>query len=375
MSLYTTPNESIETLSLLELLDPVSTTKLKKKLKNNYKNVTTIIYNDEIKEKLISKLNNLDSRLLKALNTSTTEKVFYSVSLYGIFLFGFFIGYRPFYIHIIYSLICLVLLPIRIYTYFKMQYQYFLADLCYYVNFLLMLFIWVFPFSSKLYITCFAFSFGTLSFAVITWRNSLVLHSIEKITSSFIHLSPPIVMFTITHQLTHEEKITRFPGAAKITQWNFFNGILITSLYYLIWQSLYHYFITIKKSNSIKNGKVTSFQWLRKSFKDKLIGKVVNSLPDPFPVIAFTFIQYFYQLLTMSICPIWFKYKLLAVLFLTFIFLVASYNGATYYVDFYGRRLEKEVCRLRKEMDELTQSAATASGSANPQKPELKGES
>jgi hypothetical protein len=210
-------------------------------------------------------------------------------------------------------------------------------------------------------VACFAFTFGTLSWAVVTWRNSLVLHSIDKFTSSYIHIAPTVVMFVITHKLDFSYKLERFPGAAKLTSWHFLNGILSTSLYYLIWQSLYHYFITIRKAEKIKQGRATSFEWLRKSFANAWLGKFVNSLPDPFPVVAFTFIQYGYQLLTMSICPIWFYYRNLATFFISFIFLIATFNGATYYVDYYGRRLEKEVARLQKEIAELQFNSASNS--------------
>ncbi|CAM9013607.1 unnamed protein product [Wickerhamomyces anomalus] len=368
------PNDKI---SLLELLDPLSTTtntiqkkynKVKEKsflklqdLKNNTskrgeKYIKEIRDIDRLKKKLLEKVDGLDKRLDKVFYASATEKIFYSVALYSIFIAGFIIGCRPDFFHIYYSVIFMILMPIRFYLYFKKGYHYFLADLCYYVNILLMLFLWVFPGSKHLYTSCFAFTFGTLSWAVITWRNSLVLHSIDKTTSSFIHVSPPVVMLVITHHLPYEYKLQRFPGAAELTHWNFISGILWTSLYYLVWQSLYHYFITVKRAAKIKAGRITSFEWLRKSFGKSFLGKFVNSLPDPFPVIAFTLIQYAYQLLTMSICPLWFAYKYLATAFITFIFITASYNGATYYVDYYGKRLEKEVARLQKEITELQES-------------------
>ncbi|CCH45099.1 putative membrane protein [Wickerhamomyces ciferrii] len=366
-----------EKISLLELLDPLSTTtnsiskrynKVKQKsfnklqdLKNNTskkseKYIKELRDLDRFKKNLLDKVGNLDQRLYNVFYASATEKIFYSLAIYAIFAAGFIVGFAPEYFHIYYTVLSAILLPIRFYVYYKKAYHYFLADLCYYVNILLLLYIWVFPWSKHLYISCFAFTFGTLSWAIITWRNSLVLHSIDKTTSSFIHITPPVVMLVITHHLPQDYKLIRFPGAAELTQWNFISGILWTSLYYLIWQSLYHYFITVKRAQKIKAGRITSFEWLRKSFGKNILGKFVNSLPDPFPVVAFTLIQYFYQLLTMSICPIWFAYRHLASSFITFIFLWASYNGATYYVDYYGKRLEKEVARLQKEIEELQTS-------------------
>ncbi|KAH3674831.1 hypothetical protein WICMUC_003034 [Wickerhamomyces mucosus] len=371
-------NNSIETfptekISLLDILDPLSTTspitkkyhqvkersinrlnkirdgtsKRREQYLNEFKDI------DGLKRKLAERVEKLDKRLNNLFYASATEKCFYSLAVYNLFISGYMIGTYPQYFHIFYTALTGILLPIRIYTFWKKSFHYFLADLCYYVNGLVLVFIWIVPNSKHLYMVCFAFTFGTLSWAVVTWRNSLVLHSIDKTTSSFIHVMPPVVMYVITHQLPHDFKSRRFPAAVELITWNFFSGIIWTSFYYLIWQAAYHYFITIRKAQKIKEGRVTSFEWLRKSFSNKWIGKFVNGLPGPFPVIAFTLIQYGYQLLTMSICPLFFAYKQLASLFITFIFLVATYNGATYYVDYYGRRLEKEVARLQKEISEL----------------------
>ena len=72
-------------------------------------------------------------------------------------------------------------------------------------------------------------------------------------------------------------------------------------------------------------------------------------------ITAFTLIQFGYQILTMSFCPIWFRYKHACGAFMLFIFTCASYNGATYYIDVFGKRLEKEVEKLKMEVIELQQ--------------------
>jgi len=38
---------------------------------------------------------------------------------------------------------------------------------------------------------------GSLASAVITWRNSLVFHDQDKVTSLFIHIYPPLVFVVI----------------------------------------------------------------------------------------------------------------------------------------------------------------------------------
>ncbi|KAG7663580.1 uncharacterized protein J8A68_002829 [[Candida] subhashii] len=310
----------------------------------------------ELQDLFNEKLSKFDKRLHQNLQSSSTEKLFYAISLFIIASAGFIIGKYPKYFPHFHTLIFVVLMPIRFYSYFKISFQYYLADLCYYVNLLLMLFIWVFPQSPRLFVSVFSLSLGTLSFAVITWRNSLVLHSIDKTTSSFIHIMPPVTMFVMVHELPADYVLERYPGIAAIDNWNLLSSIIYTSIYYTIWQVSYHYFISIRKHEQIKRGKVTSFQYLRNKNKSTTLGKFVNSLPYFWmQTLAFTLIQFMYQLLTMAFCPIWFKYKHACGCFVTFIFIWASYNGATYYVDIFGKRLEKEVDKLKNEIISLQQ--------------------
>ncbi len=300
-----------------------------------------------------TQIDRLDKRLSSANAVSITEKISFACSLFNIFLCGYVIGHWPNWFHILYTVELIILMPIRIYTYKKKLYHFFLADLCYFVNVLCLLFIWVFPMSQKLFISCYALTFGTLSWAVITWRNSLVLHSLDKLTSTYIHILPPVTFHVITHELSPDYKAARFLGANKVIHWRFMYGMIWTSICYFIWQFSYHYFITIKSKDKIKAGTITSFEWLRKAYAKKPIGRYVNSLPEPYPVIAFSFIQFGYQLSTMLLCPIWYSNIYLSTLFLTMIFSVAAYNGATYYIDVFGKRLEKEVLRLQDEISGL----------------------
>lgn len=332
----------------------LKTQKTFKKFKDDRRIIDTNADILKLQDTLNARLAKFDQRVHRNLQSSATEKLFYALAVFLIAAAGFVIGKYPQWFHVFYTGLFCVLMPIRFYTYFKMSFLYYLADLCYYVNLLLVAFIWWFPNSMTLFISVFSLAMGTLSFAVITWRNSLVLHLIEKTTSSFIHIMPPIALFVIVHEVPFEYRALRFPGAAAIDHWNFINGILWTSFYYTVWQVSYHYFITIRRREKIAKGKVTSFTYLKNKNSSTILGRFVNSLPYTWmQVTAFTLIQYFYQILTMAPVPIWFKYKHACGTFMAFIFVMASYNGATYYIDVFGKRFEKEVKKLKKEVEDL----------------------
>ncbi|CAN3376472.1 hypothetical protein DIURU_000135 [Diutina rugosa] len=321
-----------------------------------------------LQKELNAKVHEFDERIHSQLVSSNTEKAFYAFALCCIFVAGLIIGKYPEHFHVFHTCLFVLLMPIRFYTYFKMGYEYYLADLCYYVNLLVMAFLWLFPWSQNLFISVFSLSLGTLSFAVITWRNSLVLHSIEKTTSSFIHIMPPVTMFVIVHEIDPLYQQLRFSGVSNIASWDFAKGIWYTALTYSVWQVLYHYFITIRKARKIESGKVTSFTHLRKSKANSPLGRFVNSLPYNWMQIgAFTLIQFGYQMLTMLPCPIWFKYKHACGVFVFSVFAWACYNGATYYIDIFGKRFEKEVAKLKKEVAELEREKIQWSPQTQPQ--------
>jgi len=80
-------------------------------------------------------------------------------------------------------------MPIRWYKYHKIGFHYFLADLCYFVNLLLILSIWFFPQSKRLLISTYCLAFGNNAVAIVMWRNSMVFHSLDKVTS-YVLLNP-----------------------------------------------------------------------------------------------------------------------------------------------------------------------------------------
>jgi len=61
-------------------------------------------------------------------------------------------------------------------------------------------------------------------------------------------------------------------------------------------------------------------------------------------------IQYVYALLTMLPCPIWFWYGWASTAFLVFVFIWSVHNGATYYIDIFGTRFQRELEALKRDV-------------------------
>jgi hypothetical protein len=61
-------------------------------------------------------------------------------------------------------------------------------------------------------------------------------------------------------------------------------------------------------------------------------------------------IQYTYALATMLPCPLWFWSRWASGLFLAGVFTWSVWNGATYYIDVFGVRFQRELEALKKDV-------------------------
>src|SRR3546814_6787399 len=91
---------------------------------------------------------------------------------------------------------------------------------------LCMLSIYVFPWSQTFTKVLFIFANGPLSWAVPVWRNSLVFHDMDKLTTVYIHVLPNMLTYC-----------TRWPqnDQAPLALDDFLLAIMV----YMLWQLMY----------------------------------------------------------------------------------------------------------------------------------------
>ena len=157
---------------------------------------------DQYRRRIRNSVDRLNRRWNDSKNVTVKEKISFVTAIMNILISGYLIGGRPEYFHYWYTAQLMSVsssihvkigrsltfdnryfMPIRWYNYHKIGFHYFLADLCYYVNFLLILSIWFFPQSKRLFISVYCLAFGNNAVAIVMWRNSLVLHSFDKVNS------------------------------------------------------------------------------------------------------------------------------------------------------------------------------------------------
>lgn len=169
---------------------------------------------------------------------------------------------------------------------------------------------------------------------------------------------PPVTLHCLVHLTSPEIQQARFPAVYAIKHsspdskihYSLLGMMTWSSLPYAIWQLSYHVFITVRRREKIAAGRPTSFTWLRKSYGKTWIGRLILGLPDALHEPAFMLTQYFYALGSMLPCPIWFWYRYPSAAFLLSLFSWSIYNGATYYIDVFGTRFQKELEQLKKDV-------------------------
>lgn len=306
-----------------------------------------------------------------------------------------------------YSLWVLPLLVWRYYAYRRRKFQFFLADFCYFANALCMAHLFVAPESPFLFEAAFMLANGPLVWAVMAWRNSLVFHSLDKITSLFIHIMPPLLMFcqrwyypaalagrpleipAYLNCVARGDAPTRAQAKSLVAHYttcdaSFLRALAVPLAAYGIWQAVYFWFTEVhsKRRLDADPGLQTSLRWLTRSRSGalyritvsvcRLLGVLGRSeVFDPVTLktkAVFMVTQLVYTVLTLAPTPLLYDYKWLHAAFLLCIGLNAVWNGSAYYIEVfsvkYMQGIEKAIAEYSTRRDAELKAAAEAASTA-----------
>jgi hypothetical protein len=96
-----------------------------------------------------------------------------------------------------YVVLNIVMLIVRYGHYYSLGWHYYISDFCYYANVLIIILLTFCPKNDVMIKMCFLFAEGAIAVSIKVFRNSLVFHKIDTLTSLFIHLFPMLVMYHI----------------------------------------------------------------------------------------------------------------------------------------------------------------------------------
>ncbi|KAI8885957.1 hypothetical protein K501DRAFT_244912 [Backusella circina FSU 941] len=266
----------------------------------------------------------------------------------------------PQWIPIFYTVQFFFFITLRYINYKSRQSHYFFFDLCYYVNLLTLLYIWVFPSSTVLYTAVFTLTNGPIAFAITVWRNSLVFHSLDKVTSVFIHIYPPVVSYTL-RWLPELDKNTEaairyrtehFSAVQNMPTLSFQSYLCISTSFYLAWQLFYFFIVIIKHGKKVDSGeRRTSYSTLlkpspkRRSFIQFLAGV----FGEKHKLYGLMMWQFWYNMGTCLLTYFFYKSFWLHSIFLVSMFAVSVWNGANYYIEVFSKSYLDEVEYRQKQ--------------------------
>ena len=308
------------------------------------------------------------------------DKISFTLGVLNIVACEYFLFNLPGWFWLWWSAVTILLLFARYYHFRSLNYEYFLLDFCYFTTGCMLINVYVFPLSIWLTNICYIYCLGPLLFAIPLWRNSLVFHDFDKITSVYIHILPSMMSYIRRFHGSYrcDWKVIQFQEIYSL--WNTYTPLvklkncsllrpmisiksslsiheyLYAIIGYLVWQLLYFYKTEIldKSKLDVDPTKLTSLRWMANDMKNPFVAKVLklcrkfgiytqNEKPDATNMktkLVFVFCQFLYTLCTFI--PSYFVsgHSFLTLALIGIIFIVSVFNGAEFYIDVFSHRYQ-----------------------------------
>lgn len=239
-----------------------------------------------------------------------------------------------------YAFTCPCLIIWRIITYWQAQFQYFCLDFCYFGNLIISLILWFAPSSPELCALQFSIANGMLYLGAFSFRNSLVFHSVDKMTSTYIHTVPLLLTFGIrwfpveTSRYWHAS----FPEVVEPSiKWNVIGPLFVLVAHSMLYTILVN--VILQPEEHI----VTSFRYLKAK---KGVKNVFG--PNP-PYIVFVAVNIILCLIFSTLTMLTYKYFIVHSISLSVLLIYVIWNGAGYYFEIFRMSMVQQNMSNEKE--------------------------
>ena len=233
-----------------------------------------------------------------------------------------------------YAITCPTLIIWRIITYWQAQFQYFCLDFCYFGNLLIALIIWFAPSNPELCSLLFSISNGILYLGAFSFRNSLVFHSVDKMTSTYIHTVPLLLSFGIRW---YPEETSRYWHGNFPTEpiepswwWNVLMPFFILATHTALYTLLVN--VILQPEEHI----VTSYRYITAK---KSIKKIFGQNP---PYVVYVAVNWILCLIISTVTLVFYKYFYAHVFGMCFLLWYVTWNGAGYYFDVFRMSMSRK---------------------------------
>jgi len=281
------------------------------------------------------------------------DKFTYLFGVASIMVMSYVLGAAPEKFVYLYTGLALILMPYRLITYRKLKWHYFMFDFCYFANILVMLVSYCFPDNAFLFKSCFSFSTGPLPIAILAWRNSFVFHSMDKTTSVFIHMLPPLQMYCMRWYMSDYSHLDFCSGSEpESCEAGFLDLTVYPMSLYIIWQTLYYVKTEIISAEKVQRlGYVTSSSWMLGS-ESSIVGRVTKGIESrQLKVFVFMMVQFLYTFITLLPMLIVWRYRIANEIFVLCFMAISIWNGGNFYIEVFSMRYTQELLKRQGEQD------------------------
>jgi hypothetical protein len=236
-----------------------------------------------------------------------------------------------------------VMLMHRIYEFILYKWEFYLIDICYFINVLTIIYTLFFSKSYTLFILSFGFSLGPIFFAIFIFRHAYVFHNTLKFTSCWTHVSPPLTMFLI-RWFDHDAKYigTEFLNDMTKDLSFLFHYIFVIFIFYCCW-GLFYYVIQFKIfTGYIKKNKCdTQFDYTYHKH-GTFVQKQCHLFGELNKELGFMYLHARWVMTMVLISLIFFFFYNIGLIILCFMLIVPIYFASTYYIDHFSEHYTKQ---------------------------------
>ena len=175
------------------------------------------------------------------------DKISFVCGVLILWFFAYFLGrYPKDFFFTFYTWLIIPLVFFRWIRYVKIGMHYYLIDLCYFATALTLYNIWYEPKNEALMRIGFLLSNGCLAVSIMAFRNSLVFHDMDCITSMGIHAAPMLIThhirwYTIPEEATWPADQQKFTTISTGLDWNNYLRLQLLNplCFYFLWLFIY----------------------------------------------------------------------------------------------------------------------------------------
>jgi len=260
-----------------------------------------------------------------------------------------------------YLITLLLLMLLRYSTYKAIKNHFFMLDFCYFVQVsavLQSLTCWVSSdsgFCSAWFKANFVLSHGPLAIAILAWQNSVVFHSLDKMTSFYIHIMPALTCYL--------QRWDCIPGSVPSSglSLSFSEAVVIPMTLYSLWQAFYLYiqYTVIDHDQEL----VTSLRYLTQCPKNPMyiitmdvcvrLGVLTRgekySAEDTKTKVIYVVGQWIYTILMVLPAPLYFYFRFLNTTYLFILILAGMWRGGSYYIFKFSKIYNNKFEPIKKE--------------------------